>query len=104
MLSWSYNSPGFFAASQQTLFIVSGSPSNPILGEVNQMLCWGHNSPGGGYAASQQTFYCLQLPFKLLLGEMTKKPTGLDLSPSISRFNKTPKNQHRKKAVLPFYL
>ena len=26
------------AASQQTLFIVSGSPSNPILGEVNQML------------------------------------------------------------------
>ena len=35
------------AASQQTLFIVSGSPSNPILGEVTQMLCWGHNSPGG---------------------------------------------------------
>ena len=27
-----------YAASQQTLFIVSGSPSNPILGEVNQML------------------------------------------------------------------
>ena len=30
--------PGFNAASQQTLFIISGSPSNPILGEVNQML------------------------------------------------------------------
>ena len=28
------------AALQQTLFIVSGSPSNPILGEVNKMLCW----------------------------------------------------------------
>ena len=26
------------AASQQTLFIVSGSPSNPILGEVTQRL------------------------------------------------------------------
>ena len=26
---------GVSAASQQTLFIVSGSPSNPILGEVN---------------------------------------------------------------------
>ena len=25
---------GIIAASQQTLFIVSGSPSNPILGEV----------------------------------------------------------------------
>ena len=29
---------GVNAASQQTLFIVSSSPSNPILGEVNQML------------------------------------------------------------------
>ena len=27
-----------YAASQQTLLIVSGSPSNEILGEVNQML------------------------------------------------------------------
>ena len=29
---------GVNAASQQTLLIVSGSPSNEILGEVNQML------------------------------------------------------------------
>ena len=36
-----------YAASQQTLFIVSGSPSNLILGEVTQILCWGHNSTGG---------------------------------------------------------
>ena len=53
MLSWGYDSPGVSAALQQTLFIVS--PSNPILGEVKQMLCWGRNSPGVS-AASQQTF------------------------------------------------
>ena len=47
MLCWGHNSPGVSAASQQTLFIVSGSPSNPILGEVNQMLCLGHNGLGG---------------------------------------------------------
>ena len=40
-------SPGVNAASQETIFIVSGSPSNPIFGEVTQMLCWGNNSPGG---------------------------------------------------------
>ena len=34
------------AASQQTLFIVSGSPSNLIQEEVTQMPGWGHNSPG----------------------------------------------------------
>ena len=38
---------GVSAALQQTIFIVSGSPCNLILGEVTQMLCWGHNSPGG---------------------------------------------------------
>ena len=38
---------GVNAASQQTLFIVSGSSSNLILWEVTQILCWGHNSPGG---------------------------------------------------------
>ena len=38
---------GVDAALQQTLFIVSGSPSNLILGEVTQILCRGHNSPGG---------------------------------------------------------
>ena len=54
MQCWGCNSPGVSAASQQTLFIVSGSPSNPILGEVNQMLSWGYNSPGVS-AASQQT-------------------------------------------------
>ena len=35
------------AASQQTLFIVSGSPSNPTLGDLTQMLYWGNNSPWG---------------------------------------------------------
>ena len=35
------------AASQQNLFIVSGSPSNLILREVTQILCRGHYSPGG---------------------------------------------------------
>ena len=38
---------GVETASQQTLFIVSGSPSNLILGEVTQMPGWAHNSPGG---------------------------------------------------------
>ena len=38
---------GVSTALQQTLFIVSGSPSNLIQGEVTQMLYWGHNSPGG---------------------------------------------------------
>ena len=32
MLCWGHNSPGVSAASQQTLFIVSGSSSNPMLG------------------------------------------------------------------------
>ena len=38
MLCWGRNSPGVSAASQKTLFIVSGSQSNLILGEVDQML------------------------------------------------------------------
>ena len=35
---FSYDSPGVSAASQQTLFIVSGSPSNPRGGKPNTML------------------------------------------------------------------
>ena len=35
------------AALQQTLFIVSGSPSNLILGEVTSILWRGHKSPQG---------------------------------------------------------
>ena len=38
---------GVSAALQQTLIIVSGSPSHLILRKVIEMLCWGHNSPGG---------------------------------------------------------
>ena len=38
MLCWVLIVLGVSAASQQTLFIVSGSPSNPILGEVTQRL------------------------------------------------------------------
>ena len=42
------NVMGIHAALQQTLFIVSGSPSNPMLGggDQNAML-GGHKSPGG---------------------------------------------------------
>ena len=64
MLCWGCNSPGVSAASQQTLFIVSSSPSNPILGEVNQMLCWGRNSPGGVCCFAANSFYYLRLPIQ----------------------------------------
>ena len=67
MLYWGHNSPGVSAASQQTLFIVSSSPSNPIIGEVNQMLCWGRNSPGGVCCFAANSFYCLWLPIHPLL-------------------------------------
>ena len=67
MLCWGHNSPWVSAASQQTLFIVSGSPSNPILGEVNQMLCWGHNCPGGVCCFAANSFYYLRLPIHPLL-------------------------------------
>ena len=47
MLCWGHNSlGGVSAASQQTLFIVSGSPSNPMLGageqnaELEALLGW----------------------------------------------------------------
>ena len=36
--AWNIKLFGVDAALQQTLFIVSGSPSNPILGEVTQRL------------------------------------------------------------------
>ena len=38
MLYWGIIVLGVSTALQQTLFIVSGSPSNPILGEVTQRL------------------------------------------------------------------
>jgi len=44
------------AASQQTFFIVSGSPSNPMLGEVTRMLVWGL------MLLRSKLFYCLRLP------------------------------------------
>ena len=59
-----HESAGDNAASQQTLLIVSGSPSNPILGELNQMLCWGHDSPGGVCCFAANSFYCLRLPIQ----------------------------------------
>ena len=40
-----------YAASHQTLFIVSGSLSNPMLREVNKMLCWRYYIVLGDYAA-----------------------------------------------------
>merc|ERR1711923_134656 len=57
---------------QHNLFIVSGSPSNPILREVTQMLCWGHNSLGVS-AASQQTLFIVSgSPSNPILGEVTQ--------------------------------
>ena len=64
---------GVSAASQQTLFIVSGSLSNAILGEVNQMLSWGYNSPGVS-AASQQTFFIVSGSLSnTILGEVNQR-------------------------------
>ena len=62
--AWCHSSRWVNAASQQTLFIVSGSPSNPTLGEVNQMLCWGRNSPGGVCCFAANSFYYLRLPIQ----------------------------------------
>ena len=53
---------GVSAASQQTIFIVSGSPCNPIVGEVTQMLCWGNNSPGGQCCFAANSFYLSPAP------------------------------------------
>ena len=60
------------AALQQTLFIVSGSPSNPTLGEVNQMLCWGRNSPGVSAASQQTLFIVSSSPSNPVLWGVTK--------------------------------
>ena len=63
---------GVSAASQQTLFIVSGSRSNPILGEVIQMLSWSYNSPVF-FAALQQTLFIVSgSPSNPILGEVNK--------------------------------
>ena len=75
---------GVSAASQQTLFIVSGSLSNPTLGEVNQMLCWGRNSPGAN-AASQQTLFIVSgSPSNPILGEVNKMLSWGYNSPGVS--------------------
>ena len=58
------------AASQQTLFIVSGSPCNPILGEVTQMLCWGNNSPWVNAALQQTIFIVSGSPSYPILGKV----------------------------------
>ena len=47
---------GVDAASQQTYFIVSGSPSNPILGGGDQ-ICFGCKESPRVDAASQQTYF-----------------------------------------------
>ena len=60
------------AASQQTLFIVSGSLSNAILGKVNQMLSRSYDSPGVS-AASQQTLFIVSgFPSNPILGEVNQ--------------------------------
>ena len=58
------------AASQQTLFIVSGSPSIHCYREVTQML--GVIKVLGVNAASQQTLFIVSgSPSNLILGEVT---------------------------------
>ena len=64
MLYWGHNSPGGWCCFAANSFIVSGSPSNPILWEVTQMLCWGHNSPGGQCCFAANYYYCLRLPMQ----------------------------------------
>ena len=54
--AWDIKLFGVDAASQQTLFIVSGSPSNTMLGEVTKTLCLECKSCGVD-AALQQTYF-----------------------------------------------
>ena len=75
---------GVSAASQQTLFIVSGSLSNPILGKVTQMLSWGYNSPVF-FAALQQTLFIVSgPPSNLNLGEVNQMLSWGYNSPGVS--------------------
>jgi len=84
MQCWGCNSPGVSAASQQTLFIVSGSPSNPILGEVTK--CYvGVIIVLGISAASQQTLFIVSgSPSNPILGEVTKCYAGVIIVLGIS--------------------
>ena len=64
MLCWGCNIPGVSAASQQTLFIVSGSPSNTMLGEVTKIICLELKDLWGLCGFAADSFYCLRLPIQ----------------------------------------
>ena len=55
---------GVDAASQQTLFIVSVSPSNTILGEVTKIICLELKDLWGWCCFAANSFYCLRLPIQ----------------------------------------
>ena len=52
------------AASQQTLFIVSGSPSNTMLREVTKIICLELKDLWGWCCFAANSFYCLCLPIQ----------------------------------------
>ena len=76
MLYWGHIVLGVSAASQQTPFIVSGSPSNLILGEVTQILCWTHIVLGVSAALPKTLFIVSGSPSNLILGEVTHMLCG----------------------------
>ena len=49
---------------QLTLFIVSGSPSNTMLGEVTKIICLELKDLWGWYCFAANSFYCLRLPIQ----------------------------------------
>ena len=55
------------AASQQTLFIVSGSPSIQCYVEEGDPNAGGHRSSAGCCCFAANSFYCLWLPINPLL-------------------------------------
>ena len=50
------------AASQQTLFIVSSSPSNTMLGKVTKIICLELKVLWGWCCFAANSIYCLRLP------------------------------------------
>ena len=56
---------GVDAASQQTDLIVSGSPSNTMLGEVTKIICLELKELWGWCCfAANSFYYCLRLPIQ----------------------------------------
>ena len=62
--AWNIKTCGVDAASQQTNFIVSGSPSNTLLGEVTKILCLECKVLQGWCCFAANLFYCLRLPIQ----------------------------------------